>query len=178
MATKRKTFGQLSKRSQHRLVIAGERYGLTRQEAYRAYNKGEWNPFARGDALKRVPKEFREYAEERTGGTVGIDWHQAAYDNYFRLLGPGNSVKGETYKFNRYTVLDNAYRASEEIARIMALSTEDDLRGLASPQPDANGNPPPIEHFQSVLPFTGFSVDRDLGYRDSGGSWNNIFWYH
>jgi hypothetical protein len=169
MAT-RKQFGKLTKAARDRAAREGQEYGLTRRQVRERYNRGTYNPLARGE--KRIPREYRDYAE-RGGGGVQIDWHGAAYANYDHKLGP-NSPSGETYKYNRFTVADNTDRASDQIARIMAMATENELRTWASPQPDNDGNAPPLESWTGLPP--GLKLN-DLGY-NSGGSWANIFWYH
>lgn len=168
-----KGFGSLSKESRDRAARAGSEYGLSRSQVRGRYNRGTYNPFARADPMVRVPREYRPHTEVINGKPV-TDWQQAAYENYNKHVGPG-SPKGETFKYNRYTVAENADHASEAIARLMAMASESELRAWASAQPDANGNPPPIEAFPGLPP--GIKIG-DLGYRDSGGSWINIFWYH
>lgn len=161
MATRK--FGSLSKRAREQAVRAGSEYGLTRRQVRERYNRGTYNPFARKDPLQRIPREYRESAVSEAG-TVAVDWKEAAERNYYRLLGPG-SPQGETFKYNHDTVIYNVQHASDAVARAMAMATEDELRQWASLQPLPDGTSP--------IP------DADeLGYYDSGGSWNNIFWYH
>lgn len=171
---KRKSWGDLSPRAKQRAYAAGARYELTHRQVSRRYNAGTYNPFARANPELRVPAELRSAAGVGAGGQIEIDWEQAAYNNYHRLLGPG-SPKGESYKYNASTVRANVEYASHAVREIMAFATESELRAWGRPQPDANGEPPPLEAWDALPPYIRLE---EIGFRDSGGSWNNIFWYH
>jgi len=173
MAT-RKRFSSLPKAARDRAARIGDReYGLSRRQVRERYNRGTYNPFARGDPEKRIPAEYRRFAEETDEG-LKVDWGRAAYANIRLRLGPGHPL-GERYGYNDQNVRYHAeVMASDAIAHIMALASEDELAEWASPQPDGEGNPPDRESWVGLPPE--ITMD-DLGYERAGG-WINIFWYH
>ena len=173
-----KRFGDLPKKSRERAALIGRtQWGLTREQVRGRYNRGTYNPFARGNPELRVPREYRSAAGVTESGQIVIDWEQLAYQNYNDKLGPG-SPKGETYKYNRFTVADNLSRTSETVLHIIAMASEDDLRAWASVQPDANGNGPDSQDAFLGFPAAAGVTLEDLGYHDDSGNWINIFWYH
>lgn len=156
----RKQWGDLSKRSRDRAArIAKQRFGLERDQVRRRYNRGTYNPYARGDPLKRVPAEFRSQAVEVAPGQVEIDWPALALQNMHRYL-------GDYYKWSEDSVVEHLSHASTEVLRVMATASEDEIMEFAFIQN-------PEDRF--VLP-RGLSVE-DIGYYRNG-EWHNIFWYH
>jgi hypothetical protein len=77
------------------------------------------------------------------------------------------------FKFNEHTVADLTNEMSDALAEYVATASEDDLLRLAAIQPDADGNPPPIEDWG--LPPNITMEDLDI---EVNGEWVNPFWYH
>lgn len=155
--SKRRTFGQLSKNAQDRVLRAGREYGLDRKQIRDRYNRGTFNPLARRERL-RVPTEFREFTPPSTGET---DWKAAAIANIRYHL-------SDYYKYNDSTMLIAVERlASEDVLKAMALLTEDELISLAHVQSQYE--------FLPNLPH-GLTT-ADIGYYKNH-EWHNIFWYH
>lgn len=163
---KRKQWGDLSKDARDRAAsIAERRFGLTRRQVRERYNRGSYNPFARGDPLQRVPAEFRGQAVEVAPGQIGVDWSALALQNMTRHL-------GDFYKWSEDSVVENLSHASDELLRVIATATTDEIMEFAFIQN-------PEERY--ALP-RGLSVD-EIGYyvigKKSGKpEWVNIFWYH
>ena len=65
---------------------------------------------------------------------------------------------------------------SDNLARVTATASEDELNAWASVQPDAEGNMPDIEVFRDLGLPDSVSVE-DLDIRVNG-EWHNPFWYH
>jgi hypothetical protein len=161
MAKNRK-WGSLSKTARNRAARAGERYGLSRDAVRARYNRGTYNPLAR-DPVKRLPRELQGHATD----TGQVDWQDLARD---KML----SVLSDYYKFNSDRITFNVSRMNDDVAELVAMSTENEILAWASMQPDAEGNPPPIEDWP--LP-PGFTLE-DVSLYDADGNWYNIFWYH
>lgn len=152
---KRRTFGQLTKRSQERALRAGDEYGLTRKQVRDRYNRGTFNPFSRTRPQLRVPTELREFTP--TGET---DWKAAALANLRYHL-------SDYFKYEDYAVLEAVDRASEDVLKAMALMSEGELIALAHVQDESE--------FLPNLP-RGLTT-ADIGYYKNH-EWHNIFWYH
>lgn len=164
MAKKSRKFGELSKTARERATRTGKReYGLTARQVRERYNRGTYNPFARGDPRERVPVEWRPYV----GEDGKVIWQDAALDNIRIHL-------SDYYKYIDDSVVYYTEHANDTVARIMAMATEDELVQWAKPQPDSEGNPPSID--------TWVGLPSGLTLNDVGvyvhGEWNNIFWYH
>jgi len=161
---RQKKWGELSKAARDRAARAGARYGLNRNAVRQRYNRGTYNPLSR-DPLKNKPREVRKYVTE----TGAVDWHEAALQN-MRL------TFGDYYKYpaaNDDAIVGRIYSLSDAMAEYVATASEDELLRLASFQPDADGNPPPIEDWH--LP-PGMTLDDVSVYVN--GEWTNPFWYH
>lgn len=155
MATRKRSYGQLSARAKARADRAGEVYGLTHEQVRRRYNRGTFNPFARANPELRVPREYRQFTDN--GET---DWREAALANVRAKL-------GDYFKYNDDSVVYEVYtQASEDALRVMAMASEDELIAYARIQ-DANGLPPSLPK----------GLADSMGYY-TNGKWNNIFWYH
>lgn len=161
MARKRH-FGELSKQARDRAARAGREYGLSRRQVRERYNRGTYNPFAR-TARERVPVQFR--AQATAAGEV--DWHEAALDNVRRTL-------GDFVKYADDTVVYLTENVSDQMARLIAMASESELLAWAKPQPDSEGNPPPIDSWVGLPSWV--TID-DLSVYVNG-EWNNPFWYH
>jgi hypothetical protein len=81
---------------------------------------------------------------------------------------------GDFHKFNEHTVAATTDQMSDALAEYVATASQDDLLNMASMQPDADGNPPPLEDW-NLPPNISMS---DLDFRDENGNWINPFWYH
>jgi hypothetical protein len=77
------------------------------------------------------------------------------------------------YKFNEHTVADLTNNMTDALAEYVATASEDDLLRLASLQPDADGNPPPLEDWGLPPNITMEDLDMRVD-----GEWYNPFWYH
>jgi hypothetical protein len=159
---RKRKFGELSKSARDRAARAGSRFGLTRRQVRERYNRGTYSPFA-NEPSRRVPTQYRPYA---SAGTSDVDWQEAALDNMRKTF-------EDYFKFNDDAVVYYTSNMSDEVARLVAMASEDELLQWASMQPDGEGNPPPIENWG--LP-PGITLDDVSAYVD--GQWNNIFWYH
>ena len=155
-------WGELSKSARDRASRAGARYGLNRNAVAKRYNRRTYNPLAR-DPIKRLPRELRNHASPVTGA---VDWHYESAANIHRHL-------SDYAKYNDHAVIYFTQSVNEDTARIIAMATEDELLQYASPQPDSDGNPPPIE--QWGLPSSVTLADVSVYIN---GEWNNVFWYH
>lgn len=164
---KRKRFGDLPKDARDRAARIGERnFDLTRRQVRERYNRGTYNPFARGSAANRVPLEFRPFA---SAGSTDIDWQDAALDNMRKIY-------EDYFKLNDDTLVYNAFHMSDDLARVVAMASEDQLTAWASIQPDAEGNMPDIEVWRDLgLPDSVTAEDLDMRI---DGEWHNPFWYH
>jgi hypothetical protein len=177
MAARRK-FSQLPKAARDRAArIGDERYGLTRRQVRERYNRGTYNPFARGsNAELRIPREFRNYAQETPGGQLEVNWRDAAYANMYDSFGPG-SRQGERHKWNNDTVYYHTQvQMSERMAQVIALASKSELEAWAAVQPFLGGEPPDATDAFPGLP-PDITMD-DIGWHDANGNWHSIFWYH
>lgn len=163
MASSGRKFGNLSEAAKHRAVVAGQRYGLSKRAVAERYNRGTYNPFARGDPLQRVPKEWRRFANRFEDGSVGVDWAEAAQANMLSLY-------GDYFKWSEDRVVSNIDHASEATQRAMAMATADEIMQIALIQTEAEAIA-----LQGQLPFD--LKAKDFGYTRNG-EWRNIFWYH
>jgi hypothetical protein len=77
------------------------------------------------------------------------------------------------YKYEYDTVVAFTEAMSQDVAKIVALATRDELQAYAAPQPDRKGKPPPIEQWGLPPSITLADVSEIIN-----GEWNNIFWYH
>jgi hypothetical protein len=181
---KNRKWGTLSKEARARAARVGKRdYDLSRDAIRKRYNRGTYNPLAR-DPLKRVPREYRhraipapdpapDPAPGRGPGaapTSGVDWQALAAENISRQL-------GDFAKYNDDAIVFYTEHMSAEVARIVALASQDELLSYAAPQPvkDKDGNyvAPPIELWGLPPNFTIKDVSVNIN-----GEWHNIFWYH
>lgn len=158
-------WGRLPKEDRARATRAGERWGLSRDAVRGRFNRGTYDPLS-DNPVEALPREVRKYVYETGGGEVAIDWQSAAERN-MRL------TFQDYYKWNADTVVYLTEHMSDALAEYVATASEDDLVNLASLQPDAEGNPPPIEDWN--LP-PNITLD-DLDVRIDG-EWYNPFWYH
>jgi hypothetical protein len=158
---KNRKWGDLSKQARDRAERAGREYGLNRNATAKRYNRGTYNPLAR-DPIQRLPRELRARADAEGN----VDWRAQAERNIAFHL-------SDYAKYNEHAVVFFTQNMAEDTARIVALATEDELLQYASPQADAEGNPPPIENWG--LPPSVTLADVSV-YID--GQWNNVFWYH
>ena len=163
MANRKRRFGELSKTARNRAARMGREYGLNRRQVRERYNRGTYSPFAR-QPERRVPVQYRPFA---SAGSSDVDWQEAALDNLRAKL-------GDYFKFSDDAVVFYTSHASDDVARLMATASEDELLGWASVQPDAEGNPPDIEAFKGLPP--GMTIDDVSVYVND--EWHNIFWYH
>jgi hypothetical protein len=154
-------WGSLSKTARNRAARAGREYGLSRDAVRARYNRGTYNPLAR-DPVKRLPRELQRHADE----SGQVDWHDLALEKLRATL-------SDYYKFNDDRIVFNSDRMSDKGAELVAMSTEDEILQWGSMQPDAEGNPPPIENWN--LP-PGYTLEDVSIYVN--GEWYNIFWYH
>jgi hypothetical protein len=162
--SKRRTFGQLTKRAQDRALRAGKRYGLEHKQVVDRYNRGTFNPFSRTRPQLRVPTELRRFTPPDTGVT---DWREAAIANMKYHL-------SDYFKFNRFTILENIdAHAPQEILKIIALASEGELIEFALVQ----------EEDADSLSLPHGLTKADIGYFVQGKKsgkpeWVNLFWYH
>jgi len=162
---KARSFGQLPKNARDRAArIAKRDYGLTRRQVRERYNRGTYNPFARGDPLLRIPRELRRYAE-RTNEGIEVNWEEAA-------IGRMSAFFKDYYGYSADTVAYNVSQASDDVLRYMATASEDEIRDMASIQPDVNGHNPDFMDIKWPV------KDEDIGWTDAKGKWHNNFWYH
>lgn len=161
MAGPARKFGSLSRAAKHRAVVAGQRYGLSKRAVAERYNRGTFNPFVRGE--KRIPSEWRRFAERYENGTIGVDWAQAAQFNMVSLY-------GDYFKWSEDRVVANIDHASVETQRAMAMATADEIMQFALIQTENEA-----KELQGHLPFD--LKAKDFGYTKNG-EWRNIFWYH
>lgn len=160
MAKPNRQFGELSKTARDRAARSGREYGLTRKQVRERYNRGTYNPFARAEPAQRIPREFRDQAVI-IGDRITVDWQEAALANMRRQL-------GTYFKFNDDAVVYNVYtQANQDVLKVMAMASEDELTAYARIQDD-HGLPPQLP--------AGLSPE-SIGYY-TNGKWNNIFWYH
>lgn len=173
MATGRR-FSQLSRAARDRAArIGSERYGLSRRQVRERYNRGTWNPYARGDQTLRIPREYRQYAQIDQAGEITVDWGRAAYANMRAAFGPDNT-RGEREKWNDDAVdYKMRFVASDRMAQIIALASPAELEAWAEIQPTPGGFPD-RESWRGLPPD--ITMD-DIGYT-RGSSWFSIFWYH
>jgi hypothetical protein len=165
MAKNRK-FGDLSKDARDRAARIGKRdYGLDRRAVRERYNRGTYNPFARGSAELRIPAEFRHEAVITETGAVKVDWSALALSNMKRHL-------GDYFKWNQFEVVRNISHAPEKVQRAMAMATEDELVSIAHIQnPEESAELPLGLDMESI----GYYV---IGPKSGKQEWINIFWYH
>jgi hypothetical protein len=162
--SKRRTFGQLSKRAQDRALRIGDGYGLSRKQVIDRYNRGTFNPYSRTRPQLRVPSELRRFTPSDTGIT---DWRAAALANIRYHL-------SDYWKFNNFTVTENVdEHASPELLKIIALASEGELIEFALVQ----------EEDIDSLELPHGLTKADIGYYVHGKKsgkpeWVNIFWYH
>ncbi len=173
MAARARRWGDLSKSAQERAArIADQRYGLTREQVRRRYNRGTFNPFARGDPLLRIPAEFRHEAVYNEQDELVVDWGALAKQNMARVFGPSGRY-GERIKWNEHTVERNIDHAGESVLRLMAQASESELEELAF-----------IQNPSESVALPGELKMKDIGYyvgsKKNPGEreWINIFWYH
>lgn len=156
-------WGDLTKAARERAVRNVPReYGLNRNAIAKRYNRGTMNPLSR-NPLQRLPRELRPHADPATGE---IDWRLLAAENVKRHL-------GDFAKYNDHAVVYFAENMPIDTARIVAMATENELLQYASPQPDSDGNPPPIEQWGLPPSVTIADVSVTIN-----GEWHNVFWYH
>jgi hypothetical protein len=160
-------WGRLPAEDRARAARAGERYGLSRDAVRGRFNRGTYNPLS-DDPIEALPREVRRYVIGSGGGVITVDW-QAAAERNMRL------TFQDYFKFNEQTVVGLTEQMSDALAEFTATASENDLLALASIQPDAEGNPPPIEDWP-LPPNTNLTID-DLDMRVNG-EWYNPFWYH
>ncbi len=176
---KNRKWGSLTKEARDRGARAGREYGLSRNAVAKRYNRGTYNPLAR-DPVKRLPREYRHAVTPAPTGTPEpppgraptspVDWQTLAAENITRQL-------GEFAKYNDDAIVFYTEHMSAEVARIVALASQDELLAYAAPQPvkDKDGNfvAPPIELWGLPPNFTIKDVSVHIN-----GEWHNIFWYH
>jgi hypothetical protein len=163
VASRKRRFGELSKRARDRAARAGREHGLTRRQVRERYNRGTYSPFARTPE-KRVPREFRRYTDD----TGKVDWREAALDKM-------RTTFSDYYQYSDDSVVYYAENMPIEAARLIVMSTEAEMLHWGSVgQPDkTTGEPPPIENWN--LPG-GITLNDVSVYVN--GEWNNVFWYH
>lgn len=165
-------WSDLSKTAQERAARIGkERFDLTHEQVRRRYNRGTYNPYARGDPLLRVPLEFRHEVDFDEQGRPVVDWAALAKQNMMRTFGPGGRY-GERIKWNEFQVERNIDRAKEPVLRIMARASESELEEIAF-----------IQNPSEDIALPGELTMEDIGYYVRGKKsgereWINIFWYH
>lgn len=158
-------WGRLPAEDRARAARAGERWGLSRDAVRGRFNRGTYDPLG-SDPVKALPREVARYAHETSTGAVSIDWQDAALHNM-------RNTFGDYFKYNDDAVVFFAENMSETLAEYVATASEDDLLRLAAIQPDADGNPPPIEDWG--LPP---NITMDDLTIEVNGEWYNPFWYH
>lgn len=164
MASRKRSFGQLSKAARERAARAGRDYGLSRRQTRERYNRGTFTPFAR-DPERRVPVQFRHFA---SAGSADVDWQEAALDNMRATL-------SDYFKYNDDAVVFYTSHMSDDVARLVATASEDEILGWASVQPDAEGNFPDDPESWPGVP-AGFDVSQFIVRVND--EYHNIFWYH
>lgn len=166
-----KKFGDLPKAARERAYAIGERrFGLSKSAVRNRYNRGTYDPYARKEPEKRIPKEFRGQMIVTSEG-LDVNWEALARQNISRMIGPDSG--SEYYKYNDAQVREHVAMASTEVQRAMALATIDEFMELAFVRNPDEAVP---------LPF-GLTV-RDIGYyvdskkHPGQREWINLFWYH
>jgi hypothetical protein len=118
-----------------------------------------------------VPAEYRRYAVEHETGHIGVDWTVPARQNIHNAF-------SEYIKYDRseMRIVANIERADNNVRRIMAFASEDELRAIAAPQTQAAA-----KALNGSQPYG--LLESNYGYIqgvDENGKprWHNIFWYH
>lgn len=161
---KRKSWGELSKRSRDRAAReAAAKYGLTRRQARERYNRGTYSPFS-PNPEKRIPQSVRKHPQRYPRYEASADLEslrERAYQNI------ESALAAESFEYNPFAVLDAVNnRASVDALVKMGNATHDELLRWARAQNPA----------QARKAVPGWKPD--MGWWDDNGKWHNIFWYH
>lgn len=145
-------WGKLTKATRDRYTRIGARYGLTRSQTERRYNRGTFNPGSPRPE-RRVPLNapFSIISDRET--LTAVAFHNV------QSVSLGSSEIDEYDMFERLRNAPNSV-----LIRLANLRDFEELQDLARPQTRfGRGTPAWL---------------RAVFYQDENGKWRNPFWYH